>query len=132
MRIDFRFFLRSLAIALSASAAFIFSGLANAQDPTPPVTPPTDAPPAAATNTGGTASATEIDPKAAREKAEGALKAGDYQAAYNAFTELARSAGNPQSLEQAKDQVDGIVGRARALAGMKENDAAIQELAQIL
>lgn len=126
MRIDFSRFRRSLAILLSAGAVLVFSGVAKAQDPA------AAAPPAAATDATGTPAATEIDPKAAKEKAEAAMKAGDYQAAYAAFTDLAKSAGNPQSQEQANAQIEGIVGRARALAGMKENEAAIQELAQIL
>lgn len=127
MRIDFSRFRRSLAVLLSAGAVLVFSGVAKAQDPATPA-----APPAAATDTTGTPGATEIDPKAAKEKAEAAMKAGDFQAAYAAFTDLARSGANPTTQEQANAQVDGVVGRARALAGMKENEAAIQELAQIL
>jgi tetratricopeptide (TPR) repeat protein len=129
MRIDFSRFRRSLAIALSAGAVLAFSGVAKAQAPTPPQAdaPKTDATPGAA------GEAPTFDANAAKQKGDEALKAGDYQTALVAYNDIVANIAKAttQDVYQAMTLV-GYIGRGKALAGLKEYEAAIDDFKHIL
>jgi tetratricopeptide (TPR) repeat protein len=90
---------------------------------TPPAAPATDA---AAPPTAAAGSLQE-----AFEKAEGLLKSGDYQAAISAYNDAGKMASKQETFDD-RAQLAAIVGRARAFTGLKQYDAALNDLNNVL
>jgi tetratricopeptide (TPR) repeat protein len=131
----------ALVLGLATSAAissFAFSLSATAQEPAAPAAgaspPATDASAAAAPAEGGG------DPVQLLEKGEGAIKAGDYAAAITAFNQAGDATLRAmQQQPPAEDllklqnmQIAALIGRGRAMAGMKEYEAAEKDFRSIL
>jgi tetratricopeptide (TPR) repeat protein len=126
MRFDSHLLRRPIAVAFSACAALILSAVTFAQETTPPAG---ESAAAAAT---GDAAASEFNAQEAKDKGDAALKAGDYPAALAAYNDLIVNAAkaNPQAAQEMA--LVGYVGRGRALAGLKEYEAALEDFKYII
>jgi tetratricopeptide (TPR) repeat protein len=128
MRVDLRSFVRSFKIAAGLSASLLLSGVALGQETTPPAAGATPEATAGAAN-----EVPELNLKDSMEKGEAALKAGDFENALKIYAELLRAANaNQASPDALAAQVAGLVGRGRALVGLKEFDAALDDYNNII
>jgi tetratricopeptide (TPR) repeat protein len=91
-----------------------------------------------ATATGEVPEITEAALEDATQKGEAALKAGDYEAALKIYSDLIQaglanqSTGDQATLMLAvQAQLRGLLGRGRALTGLKGYDAALEDLRYI-
>lgn len=116
MRNAFSLSRRLIVFSVATVATCLFlPGVARAQDETPA--------PDAATNQEGT----QIDPNEVLKKGQAALNEGDFEAALPAFDQLARAGQQGYTPQHLQLQLIGLTGRAQALAGLKEYDAALED-----
>lgn len=131
-----RFDLRSVYRSLGIPAAVVASGyyqFAVAQTTPPAATaPPAAAAGAPADSTAAPAAAPAGDPKELLGKGDAALKAGDFQAAIDAYGEANQVLAQPKSNEEVEMLIRAQVGRANALAGQKNYPAALEIYKTIL
>jgi tetratricopeptide (TPR) repeat protein len=130
MRFDLRKLRFLFARTFGAGAIFTLTFATTvAQDTTPP-TPPQGETASDATAT--PADAAQINPKEVSEKGEAALKAGDFQAALKAFSDLVTYGKTSPEANAQGAQIVGLTGMGRALAGLKENEAAMEALKNVI
>jgi tetratricopeptide (TPR) repeat protein len=146
-----RFALRTLvpgcvAVILSLAIAAMLTGLAAAQTPETkgaaaapagatqpaPATPPQGETPTAPLGASENLGGGEAGPQALLDKGEAALKSGDFTTALGAFNEAWRAAEQTPGAEGILARPKAIFGRARALVGMKNFNAALKDLDSIL
>ena len=103
--------------------ALMLSTIALAQETTPPVDE---------TKTGAAADTpSDVNPQEAKDKGDAALKAGDYPAALEAYNSLLAAAAKAEPQAAQEMAMVAYVGRGRALAGLKEYEAALEEFKRI-
>jgi tetratricopeptide (TPR) repeat protein len=133
-----------LAVILAGTAATVFLPIPAAAQrtdapkkaaPTPPqtTTPAAEAAPATDTTPAAAPGAPGPSPEVKEQfdKGEAAIKAGDFNAAITAFNAAGDLASKRDSFD-ARAQSLAQVGRARALAGLKEYNAALNDLNSVL
>src|SRR5262245_16535925 len=115
-----------------AVAAFL-GGSAVAQDKETPAGPSATETPATDTETPTTEGGQQeqLDAKAILEEGNKALEDKDYEKALAAFDKLARGLERAQSVEAYQALPLAYTGRARALAGLKEYEAAIEDFKKV-
>ena len=74
----------------------------------------------------------QINPQELLDKGDAALKAGDFKTALKTFNDLATAAEHAASPEAYRALLKAYVGRGKALNGLKEFDAAIEEFKKVL
>ena len=137
MRFDVRTPVKIFALTVIATVASLYgSGRSWAQGKAAPAaaTPPTAAGSATGTAPGAApaAAAPEGAVKDLLDKAVTILKSGKFQdalAAFNAADDAAKQEGGQDGL---KHHFMAVVGRARALTGLKEYEAAMNEISSVL
>jgi len=123
MRFDFRLLRHSLLIALGTSTALNLGTLAIAQEPATEAASPAD----------DKGEAAAFDANATKEKADAALKAGDFATALTAYNELANNAASGATVQEQQGMyLVGTIGAGKALAGLKEYESAIEEFKKVL
>jgi tetratricopeptide (TPR) repeat protein len=128
MRLSVRSLSRSVIIVTAVSAALFVAGSAGAQETTTPLAAE------ATTDAGEVPEITEAVLEEATQKGEDALKAGDYEAALKIYNDLIKAGvANQTTADQdvlalaLQAQARGFLGRGRALTGLKEYDAALED-----
>jgi len=106
--------------ALTMMFGLLAHGIARSQEETE--TAATDTAPAAEGAEGEQPNAQQI-----LEKGQEALKTGDFPTALTAFDQLARAGEQQVSQEAFQLRLIGYSGRAQALVGLKEYDAAVED-----